>query len=1145
VTVLLADGAGGFSPAPGSPFSAGSSPDSVAVADFDGNGKPDLATTNAGGNNVTVLLGNGAGAFSAAPGSPFAAGSTPTSVAVGDLNGDGKPDLTTTNASSNNVTVLLNTSPFAPRPQRTLTVTTSGTGSGTVTGPGIDCGGAGHTACSTTVTDGTQVTLTATPAADSRFTAFTGGGCGATSPCTVTMTSNQAVDAKFDTGPQPIGSVPGNTALPSISQAFQCPILKCTAIPNTYTCDPGTWDGRDPGIPYTFTWWRVTPDSRYVDGYRYDNVATGQTYRPVATSPVSLLLGGWVFVCDVQASNAAGSATARSASKTLSPAYSPLDLLNPTVDIRVTGLEVTQGIQPDSCTGCVGTLPSRDQANTASPGQANYQGVTLAAGNDTVVRVYATFTQPANVSTLPGATATLQVYDSDGHRVSTLNPDSSPTALTRHADWVGPAERANPGTSFNFVVPAEETLHRALSFRATVKPPVGLTDPAQCTSCKANTFDLTGVPFASTTRVPIHPIPLAVGGIQTTKTVDQVFGATQTVLPVRTIVFPYDAPLNADNMTNSEATYAVNERGADDGLTGSDYPIGVFFRNEGKVNLPAPFGQPGLANGLTLGGRKLYDQDGPVSTVQDDRPLTSVMHEIGHGLGLVHADTGSGPDNTGPHPDGTADCTGNSGGQVGEAWPPDNEGRIQGIGLDRRNWNIGRTGSLPQTVVEGYDGVGNALANSHYIYDFMSYCPSGGVIEAYDWISVRNWNRLVAFHPPAQALPASADRRARVASGGPVRVIATVDPAAQTSIFEVETGRTTAAGSTPGSPYRIESRDATGAVLASVTPRTTPVHQDGQPPSQLLEATLPLLPATATVVVSSGGQELARRDRSKHAPTATVLSPRRRSHVGRAATTLVRWSERDADGDRLTATVDYSRNGGHRWKVVADRLSGSSARVPSRLLAASRAGRLRVRVSDGFDVTTATSGPFVAAGAPPSVRIVGSHNLGRVRADATFPLQGAAFDDAGRPLTGRHLSWYAGRRRLRHGRAAGGRRLLGHGEHLTLRGLPVGTRSIRLLATDGHGRTSKVTLRLKVVPVPPTLLHARAPAHISATARRVRIVVASNVRAVLKIAGARHRVGPKRRTITIHIHPGRSLLRLKYTLKSPGGVMKATYVAAR
>ena len=77
---------------------------SVAIGDLNADGKLDLAVTNNGSNDVSALFNYGDGSFEVRN---FAVGMGPTSVAIGDLNDDGKPDLAVTNASANTVSVLL------------------------------------------------------------------------------------------------------------------------------------------------------------------------------------------------------------------------------------------------------------------------------------------------------------------------------------------------------------------------------------------------------------------------------------------------------------------------------------------------------------------------------------------------------------------------------------------------------------------------------------------------------------------------------------------------------------------------------------------------------------------------------------------------------------------------------------------------------------------------------------------------------------------------------------------------------------------------------------------------------------------------------------------------------------------------------
>ena len=104
VSVLLGDGNGTFGAASNFPLAPGSHPDALAVGDFNGDGKPDLVTANAVSNDVSVLLGDGTGGFG--PAASFGVGTMPSSVVVGDFNGDGEPDLATANVAD--VSILLN-----------------------------------------------------------------------------------------------------------------------------------------------------------------------------------------------------------------------------------------------------------------------------------------------------------------------------------------------------------------------------------------------------------------------------------------------------------------------------------------------------------------------------------------------------------------------------------------------------------------------------------------------------------------------------------------------------------------------------------------------------------------------------------------------------------------------------------------------------------------------------------------------------------------------------------------------------------------------------------------------------------------------------------------------------------------------------
>jgi hypothetical protein len=104
VSVLVNEGVGSFQAR--RVYPTGLEPESVAIGDLNGDGKPDLATANDLGETVSVLLNRGNGSFRLKH--DYATGDHPSSVAIGDLNGDGKADLVTANIVAFTVSVLLN-----------------------------------------------------------------------------------------------------------------------------------------------------------------------------------------------------------------------------------------------------------------------------------------------------------------------------------------------------------------------------------------------------------------------------------------------------------------------------------------------------------------------------------------------------------------------------------------------------------------------------------------------------------------------------------------------------------------------------------------------------------------------------------------------------------------------------------------------------------------------------------------------------------------------------------------------------------------------------------------------------------------------------------------------------------------------------
>jgi len=86
-------------------FDTGAGPAAVATADFNRDGLPDVATANAGGNSISILLNDGHGGF--LPHTDYVVGTLPVALVAADFNNDGSPDLAVANENTGSITILL------------------------------------------------------------------------------------------------------------------------------------------------------------------------------------------------------------------------------------------------------------------------------------------------------------------------------------------------------------------------------------------------------------------------------------------------------------------------------------------------------------------------------------------------------------------------------------------------------------------------------------------------------------------------------------------------------------------------------------------------------------------------------------------------------------------------------------------------------------------------------------------------------------------------------------------------------------------------------------------------------------------------------------------------------------------------------
>jgi len=213
VGILLNQGKGTF-PATATTYgTGGSDPRGIVVGDFTGDGNADLAVTNNGSDDVGILLGNGSGGFSAATTFSTGSGSEPFGLAVGDFTGDGKPDLAVADSNTDAISILLNS--YGPAPVTlttpngfTFEVATVGSGAGAfVSGSNNAFTGYGRLVVGGTVYQPSTTSFSTADSGQSVVTASgTAAGMTVSREVTVPNTGSDDFARTVDTFTNPTGS---------------------------------------------------------------------------------------------------------------------------------------------------------------------------------------------------------------------------------------------------------------------------------------------------------------------------------------------------------------------------------------------------------------------------------------------------------------------------------------------------------------------------------------------------------------------------------------------------------------------------------------------------------------------------------------------------------------------------------------------------------------------------------------------------------------------------------------------------------------------------------------------------------------------------------------------------------------------------
>ncbi len=478
-----------------------------------------------------------------------------------------------------------------------------------------------------------------------------------------------------------------------------------------------------------------------------------------------------------------------------------------------------------------------------------------------------------------------------------------------------------------------------------------------------------------------------------------------------------DKSLCASAYTNS----LLNQLRTDNNIASNIFLYGMISDGAGTF----PRGQAGSGNvssgpaGTTCCGSAAWDTDGSYADWY-------AGHEIGHTLGRNHPWTGSSLDDSvcGQTP---------SDGALDKSYPyPDSQ-----IGPNDKS-------------LEGFDTGDGELGIAPNIYpgntwkDNMSYCPN-------KWISDYTYNGMYSYmiaHPSAASIAAS--QTAQV-TGNFLSVFGTIYP--NSSLAQIDILRhTSSVGQVPpitAGDYSIRLVGASGT-LADYAFTPADAQNSNEPTLSFAQVVNFVAGTTEVQIVKlAGNQVLATHALSPHAPVISNVALQGAPNPVTGTVTLA-WNASDPDNDPLSFDILYSRDGGNTFQPVMVGMKGSSAQVDTARLGGSGSALLRVVATDGSNTAQGDSATFTMANKPPQPVIQLPADGLHVHYGQLVNFSGAAEDFQDGGVTGGSLVW------------SNQKGVLGNGPLLSSTNLPVGTNRITLTATNSLGLPASASITVYV-----------------------------------------------------------------------------------